>query len=122
MKILVDVGVSKLVEEWLAHEKFDITAVRDLNPSMADFDILALAVTEERLVITMDKDFGEMIVRSGLPHTGVLLLRLEDATSAEKVAVVQHIFASYLDVLSGHYCVYQRGRLRVRNLIQTASD
>ncbi|PKO20340.1 MAG: hypothetical protein CVU38_20645 [Chloroflexi bacterium HGW-Chloroflexi-1] len=121
MKILVDVGVSKMVEEWLARQRFDVKAVRDLNPSMADFDILALAVTEERLVITMDKDFGEMIVRSGLPHAGVLLLRLEDATSAEKVVVVQHIFASYLDVLPGHYCVYQRGRLRVRGLPGSAN-
>jgi len=116
MKNLVDVGVGKAVEVWLARQEFDVKAIRDLDPGMADVDILATAVTEQRLVITMDKDFGEMIVRSGLAHTGVLLLHLADAQSDEKVSVVQQIFAAYRSVLPGNYCVYQRGRLRVRSL------
>ncbi len=66
-------------------------------------------------MITMDKDFGEMIFRSRQSHAGVLLLRLEDAPSDEKVLVVQQIFKSYLDALPGNFCVYQKGRLRIRH-------
>jgi len=51
---------------------------------MADLNILALAVREKRMVVTMDKDFGELVYRSREPHAGVLLLRLEEARSAEK--------------------------------------
>ncbi len=90
-------------------------AVRDLNPGMTDSAILALAVQEQRLVITMDKDFGEMVFRSQQPHAGVLLLRLADAPSHEKVLVVQRIFESHLDALPGSFCVYQKGRLRIRD-------
>ena len=81
MKIVVDVGVGKAVERWLASQSLDVAAVRDLDPGMADIAILALAAAEQRLVITMDKDFGELIVRSGQLHAGVLLLRLADATA-----------------------------------------
>ncbi len=43
MKLLVDVGVGRAVETWLASQGHDIRAVRDLNPSMTDDAILALA-------------------------------------------------------------------------------
>ena len=118
MKLLVDVGVSKAVEQWLASQGIDVLAVRDLDPSMSDVAILELAVAQQRLVITMDKDFGELVVRLGRLHAGVLLLRLDDAQSAEKVAVVRRIFTFYRAVLPGNYCIYQRGRLRVRPLVQ----
>ena len=81
---------------------------------MADLNILALAVREKRMVVTMDKDFGELVYRSREPHAGVLLLRLEEARSAEKVAVIEEIFTNYEDQLPGNFSVYQSGRLRIR--------
>lgn len=50
LKLLFDVGVSKKAEIYFRENGFDILSVRDLNPSMADNDILKLAVKEERLV------------------------------------------------------------------------
>src|SRR5688500_8159927 len=50
---------------------------------------LALAGREDRLVITMDLDFGTLVYQSHLSHAGVLLLRLEAATGPEKTAVVE---------------------------------
>ena len=114
MRLLVDVGVGRSVERWLASQGQDVVAVRDLDARMSDAAILALAVRERRLVITMDKDFGEMIFRSGKEHAGVLLLRLEDAPSEKKLQVVRHLFTLYGDSLPGRFCVYQRDRLRVR--------
>jgi predicted nuclease of predicted toxin-antitoxin system len=59
-----------------------VETVRDRDARMVDSAILAWAVNEQRLVITMDKDFGELVFRSGQAHDGVLLLRLEEARSA----------------------------------------
>ncbi|GAI31142.1 unnamed protein product [marine sediment metagenome] len=73
---------------------------------MPDLNILALAVREQRLVVTMDKDFGELVYRSREPHAGVLLLRLEEARSDEKVAVVEEIFGKYEKQLLGSFAVY----------------
>jgi len=81
---------------------------------MADQDILELAVREKRLVLTMDKDFGELVFLSGLSHSGVLLLRLEDADAAAKVLAVASIFSQHAARLEGAFSVYQSGHLRVR--------
>ncbi|MFN4218594.1 MAG: DUF5615 family PIN-like protein [Candidatus Bipolaricaulia bacterium] len=115
MRILVDVGVGKAVEEWLRKQGYDVLAVRDLDPRLPDSVILHRAVIEQRLVITMDKDFGELVYQSGQPHAGVLLLRLDEADSRKKVSIVKKIFTRYAQQLVGSFSVYQRGRLRIRH-------
>src|SRR2546425_1600295 len=107
MKLLVDVGVGVAVADWMAAAGHDILFVRDLDPRMADDEILALAVRDRRLVVTMDKDFGELVYHAGGAHCGVLLLRLEGATAAAKVAVVQEILRDHEDELPGRFSVYQ---------------
>ena len=47
--------------------------------------ILNLAVEQERLVVTMNKDFSELVYRSGKSHKGVLLLRLEEQNRQMKI-------------------------------------
>ena len=108
MKLLIDVGVGRSVEEFLKAAGHEVISVRELDPRMKDVDILDLATREGCLVITTDKDFGELVFRSGHKHAGVLLLRLE------KMEVVREIFASYGEELLGSFSVYQSGRLRIR--------
>jgi predicted nuclease of predicted toxin-antitoxin system len=72
------------------------------------------AVAEQRIVITIDKDFGELIYHSGQVHAGVLLLRLEDATGAEKSRVVEEIVTNHGGRLPSKFAVYQNGILRIR--------
>ncbi len=114
MKFLVDMGVGKIAETQLLRDGYDVASVRDLDPRMKDSDILQLAVNEQRIVITMDKDFGELVYREGLSHVGILLFRMEDATGHEKAAVLHTLLAQYADKIQGHFCVYQNGRLRIR--------
>jgi predicted nuclease of predicted toxin-antitoxin system len=54
MKFLIDMGVGKKVEEWFKQERYDVKSVRDLNIRSKDADILKLAVSEDRMIITMD--------------------------------------------------------------------
>ena len=114
IRFIVEMGVSKKVEEWLSTNDYDTKAIRDIDLRMKDRDVLKLAITEKRMVITMDKDFGELVFNSGLNHSGVLLLRLEDAKSDEKVKTVEEILLKYEDKLETNFCVYQHGKLRIR--------
>jgi len=115
LKFLVDVGVSKKVEKWLAENGYDVKAVRDLNPKAKDSEILHLAVAESRMVITMDKDFGELVYNSGMKHSGVLILRLEDANGAQKIEIVKKILSEYAGKIPNKFCVFQNERLRIKN-------
>ena len=114
MKFLFDVGVGALAEQGLQARGYDVLAVRDLDPAMPDEEILLRAEIEGRMVVTMDKDFGELVYHSARIHAGVLLLRMEAATGEEKQQVVVDIVERYADAIAGKFAVYQRGKLRIR--------
>ncbi|MCI0496271.1 DUF5615 family PIN-like protein [candidate division KSB1 bacterium] len=114
LKFLVDVGVSKKVENWLQSEGYNIKSVRAIDPRLPDEEILKMAANENRIVITMDKDFGELVYNSGLAHAGVLLLRLDEARSDEKVSVIKWILSEYSDMILNKFCVFKDGKLRIR--------
>ena len=114
MKFVFDVGVSKLVETWLTEMGHDVKAIRDIDPKMEDKEIIRIAIREKRILVTMDKDFGELVHKAGMNHHGVLLLRLESATSSEKITVIQSILEHYGNAIEKNFCVYQNNRLRIR--------
>ncbi len=113
LRFIVDVGVGKEVEQWLQAAGHDVTAVREINPRASDSEILKLAVHESRIVLTMDKDFGELVYRVGKSHAGVLVLRMEDADGNKKTNIVRSIILQHADKLEGNFCVFQDGALRV---------
>jgi predicted nuclease of predicted toxin-antitoxin system len=114
LKFLIDVGVGTSVDIWLRENGHDVISVRDIDSRAKDQDILQLAGRDDRMIITMDKDFGELVYGSGLSHSGILILRLEDATSEEKVNIVKAILNEFAPVIENKFCVYQNGKLRIR--------
>ena len=117
LKFLVDVGVGRQVEHYLQTQGYDIKTVRAIDNKMLDTEIIRLAVKENRMIITMDKDFGELVYHCGMDHCGVLLLRLEEATSAEKVQVVDDILANYSTQIYHCFCVFQNDKLRIKRTV-----
>lgn len=69
---------------------------------------------EERIVVTNDKDFGEMVFRSGEVHRGVLLLRLDDESPANRVQVVASVLKEYATRLPDHFTVATEKKVRIR--------
>ena len=114
LKFVLDVGVGNKVWQYLTAKGYDAKLITAINPSMSDSDILFIAESESRMVITMDKDFGELVYHSGKAHKGVLLLRLEDAMGEEKAAVMQFILDNFKDEIEGKFCVFKNGRFRIR--------
>ena len=114
LKFLVDVGVGKKVEEFLYNLNYDTRAIREINPRMTDDKIIDIAAKENRMIITMDKDFGELVYNSGLTHSGVLLLRTENCSSEEKVKILSEILTNYSDKIKDKFCVFQKDKLRIR--------
>ncbi|MBF0351645.1 MAG: DUF5615 family PIN-like protein [SAR324 cluster bacterium] len=116
IKFLMDIGVGKKVEAYLKEKGFDVKNIRDLDPKMPDEKIIQIAAMEHRIVVTMDKDFGELVYHSSIVHSGVLLLRLEDAGSERKVQVVQNIIENHSKQLVNSFCVFQKDTIRIRKL------
>jgi predicted nuclease of predicted toxin-antitoxin system len=57
---------------WLTEQGHDIFSVFDAARGISDREVLPRAVSERRILVTTDKDFGEMIFRQGRMHTGVI--------------------------------------------------
>lgn len=92
-----------------------LTRIVDINPGMTDTDILSLSNQNNALLITADKDFGDLIYFSQKPHAGVLLLRIEDASAEDFLKIIEFIYENYWDQINSHFCVFKKGRLRIRS-------
>ncbi|TKB72765.1 MAG: hypothetical protein E8D45_10075 [Nitrospira sp.] len=75
--------------------------------------MLALARQEGRIVVTEDKDFGELIVVQRRPHSGIV--RFLDMRVEEQVVAMREVLTHYrVDLETGAMIVVTRGRIRVR--------
>jgi len=94
----------------------DIVWVRTAAPGMSDPDVLAWAAREERILLTFDKDFGELARTSALPaKCGVVLLRMPMPRPGEVVRRLADLVTSR-DDWAGHFSVIEPGRVRMRPL------
>ena len=114
LKFLVDVGVGKKVEDFLYKSGYDVLPVRKINPRMSDSEIIGIAAKDNRIIITMDKDFGELVYNSGLIHKGILLLRTENCSGDKKAKILSEILIKYSSELEENFCVFSKDRLRIR--------
>lgn len=111
MKFLLDESAEYRIAHALRVRGHDVTAIaHDYPRALPDIEVLAIAVAEQRILITNDRDFGELIVRQKLPHTGVIYSRLELAAPVEeKIAVLQRLLSSHQHHLNQFLVVTPRG-------------
>jgi len=114
MKFLVDECVGTSVVTYLCDAGYDAVAVVDVMPMADDKHILERAVSEDRIVVTNDKDFGELVYRSGWEHRGIILLRLRDERTANKIRMLDIVLTSVGERLQHHYVVVAETGIRVR--------
>lgn len=92
----------------------DVTVVgREYPPSLDDPAVLAIAQQEGRVLITNDRDFGELVFDRFRPHSGVILLRLKGLPLATQVARLDHVLADHADDLR-RFLVVTETNVRVR--------
>lgn len=88
MKFITDENLGIRVPKYLVGLGFDIVSVKEIAQGAPDTDILELANTQGRILITLDKDFGDLVFKEKLIHTGVILLRLKDESVENKKKVL----------------------------------
>ena len=113
MKFLVDECVGPTAAKWLKQHNYDALSIYDDIPGIDDEAVLHKAVTENRILITSDKDFGEMIFKNKRPHCGVLLLRLIDEKPTNKIRILESILENYHQDLSGNFVVATEKTIRI---------
>jgi predicted nuclease of predicted toxin-antitoxin system len=112
MRFLVDECAGPAVARWLRDQGHEVFSVFDEDRGADDDVVLQRAWDEDRILITIDKDFGDKVYREQRPHRGVILLRLDDERAANKLATLEQLLAGYADQLAGQFVVVTATKVR----------
>jgi predicted nuclease of predicted toxin-antitoxin system len=97
----------------LAAAGHDVVWAGNWPADPGDDEILARAHAEGRILVTLDKDFGELAIVRDLPHSGIL--RLVGLSSAQQVDVTLRVLLAHgADLVNGAIVTAESGRLRIR--------
>ncbi len=118
MKFLLDECVGLEVQEFLHQNGHDVVnAAIDYSGSL-DILILRHAVADDRILITNDKDFGDLIFKDGSSHSGVILLRLIDERSKNKIRCLESVLNELGDEVYGTFVVVTDKRAQIQHRIR----
>ena len=113
MKLLLDTCVWGGAKKILESSGHDVVWTGDWAEDPGDEEILAKAHNEDRILVTLDKDFGEIAIVKGKSHSGIL--RLVNLSAKQQGIVCLQVLEAYGQILqSGAIITLEPGRIRVR--------
>ncbi len=116
LRILANENVPGEAVAALRSEGHDVLWARTYAPGRTDEAVLQQAQAENRVLLTLDKDFGELAFRWGLPAScGVILIRIEPTSAATAASVIAAALRSRSD-WAGHFSVVESERIRMTPL------
>lgn len=116
MTFLADESVDQQIIERLREHGYVVIAVVEMEPGVSDTVVLDLANVRGALLITADKDFGEIVFRQRRVSKGIILLRLAGLSQEKKAALVAQVIESHSRELEGSFAVITPGSLRIRKM------
>lgn len=114
MKFVADENIDRQIVESLRREGHVIWYVAEMDPGVSDQDVLNLANHEHAILITADKDFGELVYRQRLINPGVILLRLSGLLPTAKAELVLKALAAHTEEIRGSFVVLSHRTIRIR--------
>lgn len=91
MKFLIDANIPKSVIDYLINNNFDVTDIKKVNITMPDVDIIKLAQKEQRIIITLDKDFIALIQYPKY-QVSTIVIRLKNLQSENIISYLEELF------------------------------
>jgi len=106
--------VSDIFKEWWP---WCLLYVLEKKPGIPDDEVLLDAYNEGRILLTEDKDFGELVYRLKKPSRGIILIRIDVKQRHIKWARLKKLIENYEDRLAGHFVVIDSQKFRFRPLL-----
>jgi|SRR6267142_2732003 predicted nuclease of predicted toxin-antitoxin system len=116
MRWLVDECVDAALVAHLQDGGHDAVYMSDVEPRATDVEVMRRAQRDQQLLLTEDKDFGDLVFRRALPVPGIVLLRIDPRQRSLKIARLEAAIARFGEALFGRYTVVEAARFRHRPL------
>lgn len=114
MRLLADEGIDKQIVDYLRKEGHIVSYIAEIEPGIPDDVILEMANKENTLLLTADKDFGELVFRLRRLSRGVVLVRLAGLSSTKKAEIVCFFINKHAQELLGAFSVITPTGIRIR--------
>src|SRR2546430_743719 len=108
MKLFADESIEKEIVQRLRKENHQVLHVQEIQPGLADEDVLSKARDAQAILLTHDKDFGSLVFQKKLLTTGIILCRLSDLRTADKADLIVNTIKDYPDERRGAFAVLTR--------------
>jgi predicted nuclease of predicted toxin-antitoxin system len=116
MKFLADENIDAEIVDRLRQEGHQVWYVIEMDPGISDDEVLALANRESAILITADKDFGELVFRLRRLAIGVILIRLAGLSTAAKGDVIIEMIQEHESELLSSFTVLSPTSIRMRRM------
>jgi predicted nuclease of predicted toxin-antitoxin system len=112
VRFLVDRCAGARLARWLRELGHDVTDCGSLGTDPGDEALLQVAINEDRILVTIDQDFGQLLFVDRRPHRG--LVRLPDCPANERIAIFLELLAKHSEALARRAVITVRGgRVRI---------
>jgi predicted nuclease of predicted toxin-antitoxin system len=115
MKFVADESLDFQIVQRLRQDGWSVLYIAETKPGIADSEVLDLANENGALLLTADRDFGELIFRQHLVSGGVILVRLAGLSAEQKANIVSSVILGHLHELQGSFVVISPGHVRLRH-------
>lgn len=116
MNLLADENIRQAIVDRLRLDGHVVWYVVEMEPGVSDDVVLDLANREGALLLTADKDFGELVFRLGRVASGVILVRLAGLPNSSKATIIAEAIAKYSEELLGAFAVITPTTVRIRSI------
>jgi predicted nuclease of predicted toxin-antitoxin system len=117
LRFLADESFSCAIISVLREKGHNIKWIGEIAAGISDRAVYQIAKEEDRVILTEDKDFGELAVRFKLKTSGVVLLRISSKEKELRQKRVFELLERFPDKLEGHLVVINPEKFRFRKLI-----
>ncbi len=118
MKLFADENMARSIVTRLRDLGHDVQYASEVQPGAADSDWLKRAEAEGQIILTADKDFGDLIFRDRLTSHGVVLLRLGELPLIDRLSRLEQAWASVEAHPTGKFIVITSSKIRIRDLVK----
>ncbi len=112
IRFLANVNIEKPIIEFLLKKGWDVKSVLEIDKQMSDDAVCALANKEKRIILTNDKDFGEIVFFQRRIVYGVILLRIKGQDVEEKITRLGNLLARHSNKIINHFVVITNEKFR----------
>jgi predicted nuclease of predicted toxin-antitoxin system len=114
VKFVADENIDRPIVELLRRSGYIVFYIQEMEPGITDEQVIQRANNESALLLTSDRDFGEMVFRQGRNVHGIILTRLAGLSLKGKAEILLKAIKEHEDNLYGNFTVITPNAIRIR--------